>query len=143
MSFGTWTLVVALSVAVCALPEAAHTHDHGGGAEASTGIEIAPVLAAALEETQGKHASMVVVTFAPGAVSDPHRHPGTVLVYVLEGEVESALDDGEPKTYKAGEGWSEHRGALHRVARNRGDKPAKILAVLLHDPDDELQLPAE
>ena len=135
-----WALALGLAIGV---PGGLSAHDHGGGAPANAGVTIDPVLGAKLDETAGKHASMVVVTLAPGAASDPHRHPGSVLVYVLEGEVESALDDGEPQTYKAGEGWSEHVGALHRVSRNRTDKPAKLLAVLLHDEGDPLQLPPE
>ncbi len=79
----------------------------------------------------------------PGGSTDPHRHPGTVLVYVLEGEVESAVDDGEAQTFKAGESWIESPGALHRVSRNTSEKVAKLLAVLIHSEGDGLVLPKE
>lgn len=118
---------------------AAMGHDGEDGA----GTAVEPVISAELSETAGKHATMVTVTVEPGAHFDPHRHPGTVLVYVLEGEIESALDDEAPKTFKAGEAWTEYAGALHRVTRNGSERTAKILAVLLHDKDAPLQLPAK
>ncbi|NNL84578.1 MAG: cupin domain-containing protein [Myxococcales bacterium] len=111
--------------------------------EENAGVTIEPVLATVLAETADKHATVVRVVLEPGAVSAPHRHPGTVLVYVLQGEVVSALDDGEPQTFKAGEAWKEHPGALHRVAKNTTHEVAKLLAVLVHDEGAELQTLAE
>ncbi len=53
------------------------------------------------------------------------------------------LDDEAPKTFRAGEAWTEHVGALHRVTQNNSEATAKILAVLVHDKNAALQLPAE
>lgn len=130
-----WGLGVALALLFG--PASAEHH------EMSEPIEITPLLSADLDELAGKRASVVKVTFQPGAASPPHRHPGTVIVYVLEGEIRSALNDETAVLYKAGESWSEPVGAVHRVAVNASDKPAVLLAVLLHDADDELQRPAE
>lgn len=118
---------------------APRAHDADDAAQ----VDVAAVLSTALPDAGGRHASVVVVTFEPGAESPPHRHPGSVLVYVLAGEVESGLDGEPAKTYRAGEGWTEHPGALHRVAKNTGSGPAKLLAVLIHDEGDALQLPAD
>ncbi len=114
---------------------------HGTHGEAGTNVE--PVLSTELLETDGKHVTAVVVTVEPGAHFDPHRHPGTVLVYVLEGEIESALDEEDPITFTAGQAWSEPVGVLHRVTKNSSDERARLLAVLVHDKDASLQLPAE
>jgi quercetin dioxygenase-like cupin family protein len=80
--------------------QAGFAHSDG---EPSTGIAVSPILATTLEETEDRHASLALATLQPSAVSAPHRHPGTVIVYVLEGEVESALDDEAPQTFVAGQ----------------------------------------
>jgi len=131
-----------LAIAVIAMGvfgSTAMSHDD----EPATGTHIEPVISAELRDADGKYATVVTVTMEPGASFVPHRHPGTVLVYVLEGEVESALDDEAAKVFKAGEAWTEYAGAIHRVTRNPATDNAKILAVLLHDKDAPLQLPAE
>src|SRR4051794_23587033 len=72
------------------------------------------------EKIDGKDASatMVEVTIAPGKAGFPHHHPGTALVYVIEGQYELGVDDQPTKIYKAGETFQEPSGALHRVSRN-------------------------
>lgn len=66
---------------------------------------------------------------APGQVGRPHRHPGFVLVYVLEGAVVAKISGGEEKTYTAGQMFYEHPGATHEVSRNASKtKPARFLA---------------
>lgn len=127
--------LIAMWIPALLLAAVGNTH----APEENTGVAIEPVLATVLAETADKHATIVRVVLEPGAVSAPHRHPGTVLVYVLQGEVESALDEAEPETFKAGEAWTEHPGALHRVARNTTHEVAKLLAVLIHDEGAELQ----
>ncbi len=91
-----------------------------------------------IEKLDGKDASATVriVTFEPGQKDSPHRHAGPLFGYVLEGEYEHALNDDPVKTYKAGETFYEPSGALHRVARNPGDKTrTRLLAVILHPRD--------
>ena len=48
-----------------------------------------------VEKVDGKEAkaTAVEVTLEPGQASAPHRHPGPVLGYVIEGEYEWAIDD--------------------------------------------------
>ena len=68
---------------------------------------------------------------APGQVGKPHRHPGFVLVYVLEGEVVAKISGGPEKTYKAGEMFYEYPGSTHEVSRNASaTKPARFLAFI-------------
>jgi len=61
----------------------------------------------------------------------------------MSGEIVSAVGDEQPRLYRAGESWYEDPGARHTVTRNASkDKPAKLLAVFVTDPDDrELVLP--
>ena len=71
------------------------------------GRESVKVLSAAdvIEKLDGKEARVttVEVTFGPEVAGKPHRHPGPIFGYVLEGEFELGLDDEPVKTLKAGE----------------------------------------
>jgi quercetin dioxygenase-like cupin family protein len=73
-----------------------------------------------IEKLDGKEARVttVEVTFGPEVAGKPHRHPGPIFGYVLEGEFELGLDDQPVQTLKAGETFYEATGALHRVSRN-------------------------
>ena len=87
------------------------------------------------EEILGEPATATTfeVTFAPGAAGAPHRHPGPIFGYVLEGDFEFAVGDAPVRTLKAGETFYEPATALHRVSRNPVDKSdTRVLAVLIH-----------
>lgn len=114
--------------------------DHG--AETVTKLSERDVI----EKLDGKAARVttVEVTFGPGVAGRPHRHPGPIFGYVLEGEFELALDDQPVKLLKAGDTFYEPGGALHRVSRNPSAKAkTRVLAVILHPRDaKELVSPA-
>ena len=86
----------------------------------------------------------VEVTFEPGASGRPHRHPGPIFGYVLEGEFELGLDDQPVQILKTGETFYEPTGALHRVSRNpSASTKTRVLAVILHARDaKEIVIPA-
>jgi quercetin dioxygenase-like cupin family protein len=88
-----------------------------------------------LPNVPGKSVTAVVVTFPPGAKSPPHHHAGSVLVYVLSGEVRSENSaTGPAKVYKAGETFFEPAGSAHLVSENvSATEPATILAVFIAD----------
>jgi quercetin dioxygenase-like cupin family protein len=91
-----------------------------------------------VEKLDGKDARVTVVelNLAPGEAGSPHRHPGPVFGYVLEGEYEIGLNDQPAQTLKAGETFYEPTGGLHRVSRNpSATNRARVLAVLLHPRD--------
>ena len=89
------------------------------------------------EKLDGKDAKVTVVevTLEPGQQSVPHRHPGPVFGYVLEGEYEHAINDEPAKVLKAGETFYEPSGCLHRVSRNPGKVTTRMLATILHARD--------
>jgi quercetin dioxygenase-like cupin family protein len=97
------------------------------------------------EKLDGKkvRATTVEVTLEPGQASAPHRHPGPVFGYVIEGEYEWAIDNVPTKRLKAGDTFYEPTGCLHRVSRNPAAKGrTRVLAVVLHPHDaKELVLP--
>jgi quercetin dioxygenase-like cupin family protein len=90
------------------------------------------------EKLDGKEAraTVVEVTLDPGQEGAPHRHPGPVFGYVLEGEYEHAINDDPAKILKTGETFYEPTGVLHRVSKNPSAKTkTRILAVILHSRD--------
>src|SRR5439155_6695433 len=93
------------------------------------------------EKIDGKDAKATTVelTMEPGQSSAPHRHPGPVFGYVIEGEYEWAIDDKPAKTLRAGETFYEPTGCVHRVSKNPGKTKTRLLAVVLH-PYDAKQL---
>ncbi len=97
------------------------------------------------EKVDGKKtkATTVEVTLEPGQAGIPHRHPGPVFGYVLEGEYEWAIDDQAAKTLKVGDTFYEPTNCLHRVSKNPSEKTkTRVLAVLLLPQDaKELSIP--
>lgn len=130
----TRTFLVAL--VLCGLALAAHDAPEQGKPKVTTLSEkdIA-------EKLDGKKAKVttVEVTLEPGQAGAPHRHPGPVFGYVIEGAYEWAIDDQAAKTLKAGDTFYEPTGCLHRVSKNPGKARTRVLAVLLH-PQDAKQI---
>lgn len=96
---------------------------------------VAPAYAYPIANVPGKSITSLIVTYPPGGTTPSHRHGRAfVVAYVLEGAVRSKVDNGEVRTYKAGESWTEKPGAVHAVSENASStETAKILAVLIHD----------
>ena len=90
-----------------------------------------------VEKLDGKEtkATVVEVTLEPGQAGEPHRHPGPVIGYILEGEYEWAIDDQPARVLRAGETFYEPGGCLHRVSKNPGKVKTRVLAWVLHPRD--------
>jgi quercetin dioxygenase-like cupin family protein len=103
--------------------------------KAEAGGRAGPVFSEALPNVPGKRLTAVVVDYAPGGVSAPHRHAGSVFVYVLAGAVRAKVsDDGPVTVYKAGQTFFEPPGSHHLVSENASaTEPARILAVFVAD----------
>jgi quercetin dioxygenase-like cupin family protein len=128
------TILVAGCAAV-AFAVAGPAASHYGQAET-----VAPKFDQVIPNIPGKSLIVVEVDYAPGAASPPHTHAKSAFIYayVLSGEIESKVNDGDTRIYKAGESWSEPPNASHKVSRNASKtKPAKLLAVFVVDTDDK------
>ena len=100
---------------------------------------VTPKFAQAIGNIPGKTMRVVEVDYAPGAASVAHTHAPSAFVYayVLSGEVESKVNDGDIRRYKAGDSWFEAPGAIHAVSRNASKTaPAKLLAVFVVDSSE-------
>lgn len=105
--------------------------DHDGPAKSRGGMLSEKVIA---EKIDGKESKVVTLelTLAPGQTGSPHRHPGPVFGYILEGEYEWAINDEPAKTLKVGDTFYEPTMSLHRVSRNPSEKnKTRFLAVML------------
>src|SRR5579884_1457220 len=105
--FGWLALGVVLGMAGYALAQ--HAAKDGSG-----GLTTKVLLEQALpEKIDGKEAKITLLELerAPGSAGAPHRHPGPVVVYVVEGELESQVGDGPVKVYRKGETFYEPAGA--------------------------------
>ena len=81
-----------------------------------------------LPDVPGKEGMIETVDFAPGEVSQPHRHNADLFVYVLEGSVITQVKGGISQTVRAGEVFYESPTDLHIVSRNASEtQPAKLL----------------
>jgi quercetin dioxygenase-like cupin family protein len=81
-----------------------------------------------LADVSGKEGMVETVDFAPGEVSQPHRHNADLFVYVLEGTIVTQVKGGSPQTLHAGAVFYESPTDVHIVSRNASEtQPAKLL----------------
>jgi len=124
-----------LATAYAALAIAAATP-----AAAQVGQKVTPHFEQTISNIPGKSLIAVVVDYAPGGSSPAHSHAKSAFIfaYVLAGEIESQVNDGAKRVYRAGESFYETPGSLHAVSRNAStSEPAKLLAVFVVDSDDK------
>ncbi|MBZ0168256.1 Cupin domain protein [Candidatus Methylomirabilis lanthanidiphila] len=76
---------------------------------------------------QGKEAILVLVEFAPGAVTASHYHSGEELAYLLEGTVSMEAQGKSPITFKPGDTFHLAPKQVHRVKNLSATTPAKAL----------------
>jgi quercetin dioxygenase-like cupin family protein len=83
---------------------------------------------------KNKEVQMEIVTFSPGSVSSPHRHPCPTFGYLLQGELESVFE-GVRHIYKTGDSFYEKPNGLHSLTRNNSkSEPARLLVFFINDP---------
>jgi quercetin dioxygenase-like cupin family protein len=127
--------ILTATCAALAIALAGPVAAHEGHAETVT-----PKFDQAIPNIPGKSLIVIEVDYAPGAASVPHTHAKSAFIYayVLSGEIESKVNDGATRIFKAGESWSEPPNATHSVSRNPSrTSPARLLAVFVVDTDDK------
>lgn len=127
-------LLTAAAGILAALPTIASAHDPAAPLETTEQI-----FERDLPNVPGKKFIALEVLYPPGGASPAHTHPASsfIYAYVLSGTIVSAVDEEEPRAYRAGEGWYEIPGAHHRVSRNASKtEPAKLLAIFVLASDE-------
>ena len=127
-ALGVAAVVTAIGVFGGPRADEPKTHDHPRE-------KISPAFKTAIANAKGMTMTGVIVDYKPGGVTPPHRHGDAFIVaYVLSGSVRSQVDNGEVKTFRVGESWTEDPGAHHRVSENASKtEPAKVLAIFVAD----------
>ena len=93
-----------------------------------------------VESKRPRVATVLEVTLDPMSGSPPHRHPGPVCGYVLEGTFEFQIEGKEKRFLKTGDTFYEPEMILHQVGRNPSSKnKTRVLATIIH-PTDAKQL---
>src|SRR3954466_3804964 len=126
--------IITATCAALAFSMAGPVYAHDGEAQTIT-----KNFEAAIPNIPGKSLLAVEVDYAPGAASPSHTHAKSAFIYayVISGAIESKVNDGETRIYRAGESWSEPPGAIHSISRNASKtEPAKLLAVFVLDTND-------
>jgi quercetin dioxygenase-like cupin family protein len=119
-------VAIVLSLALSATVAAA-------GANAGTG-KATTLMVKELPDFPGKDGMVEIVEFAPGEVSQPHRHNADLFVYVLSGIIVTQVEGEEPKSLKAGDVFYESPTDVHVVSRNASaSEPAKLLVFYVKD----------
>ena len=102
----------------------------------SPGVAVRVLRSDELEGLDGKTprtATMLEVTLDPLAGSPPHRHPGPISGYVLEGSFEFQVEGKPKRILKAGDTFFEPEMILHLVGRNPdAEKRTRVLATMIH-----------
>ena len=81
------------------------------------------------EQTAGSKLTFGEVVLLPGKGHDRHNHPTSEeILYVLSGEGEQMLDDGEPFPVKPGDTIYVPTAVYH-ATRNTGWEPLRLLAL--------------
>jgi quercetin dioxygenase-like cupin family protein len=119
--------------------QGAATHVHsapGTGAVARPGTTVRVVSCEKLPNVPGKSVTTALVDFPPGALSPPHRHPGSVTAFVTKGTIRSQLAGGPVQIFGPGGTWFEPPGTLHMLTENPSvTDPAQLLAIFVANDD--------
>lgn len=89
-----------------------------------------------LANAPGKSIRSALVDFPPHAFTPQHRHPGSVLSFILKGQVRSQLNGESPSILSVGETLFEPPGTIHLFAENPSlTDPAQLLSIFVTDGD--------
>jgi quercetin dioxygenase-like cupin family protein len=93
-----------------------------------------------LDFPAGYNTVTAIAEVPAGGAAGRHTHPGMETGYVLEGELELAIDGKESVKIKAGESYQIPEGAVHDA--KAGEKPFKVLGVYIVKAGEPLAKPA-
>lgn len=114
------------------------------GTLAAQQARVTPLMSKDLTGISGKEGLMIVVDYAPGAMSAPHRHNAYTFVYVLEGSVVMQVKGGKQVLLGPGQTFYESPEDIHMVSRNASKtKPAKFLVFFVKDKGAPSLMPVQ
>lgn len=113
-----------------------------GASAAEPTAQVKVLMTKPLPNLPGKEATMLLVTYPPGAKDPVHRHNANAFVYVLEGSVVMGMKGSRPVTLHPGQTFYEDPKGIHQVGRNASNTvPAKFVVVLVKDKGSPVLVP--
>ena len=85
----------------------------------------------------GAEVKTITIDLPPGDPgAPPHRHPGPIFAYLIEGEILFELEGEPERVVRAGETFWEPGGDVihYQDGNNRDDVPVRFLVTMLCDP---------
>jgi quercetin dioxygenase-like cupin family protein len=125
--------VLAASTTICILAIAP-------AGDAQVGLERKIVLQQDLK-MPGYETVVAEVTLAVGGREGRHTHPGTLIGYLLQGELTLEVEGQPTRVFKAGEAALIPAGVVHE-GRNTGSVPTKVIATFIVEKGKPLSTPA-
>jgi quercetin dioxygenase-like cupin family protein len=128
------SLLLTASAAAFCLVGASPGFGDDGKTKDATVVPPGVIFSSLLPDIPGKRLVAVALEFDPKSErhSMPHRHPGSVYVYVTKGAMKLGIDGQPVQLVHAGESFFEPPGALHTVAESASPtEPASAIAVLI------------
>jgi quercetin dioxygenase-like cupin family protein len=81
-------------------------------------------------------ATLTELYVEPGKHGTPHKHPGFVLGYVIEGEYRFQISGEPERILRAGDTFYEPPGVTHLISESASaSKPARVLAIVIADSE--------
>jgi|SRR5581483_2887116 len=120
------TAACAVAASMALADDATSTHEHTPGP--------GTLFSTPLADVPGKHLVVVALEWDPksGQHSTPHRHPGSVYVYVTKGAARLGIEGQPVRVVHAGESFFEPMGAVHTVAESASaTEPVSAIAVMI------------
>ena len=112
----------------------------GSAIAADEGPKVTFLFDHAIPNVPGKSMKGILVEYGPGVASVGHTHPRSAFIYatVLEGAIQTSVNDGPPVIYRAGQNFPEMPGDRHTLDENASKtEPAKLLAVFVVNTDEK------
>jgi quercetin dioxygenase-like cupin family protein len=97
-----------------------------------------------LADIHGKEVQILTVEYPPGGHDPIHRHNAHGFIYMLEGSIVMAVNNGQPVTLTAGQTFYEGPNDVHTIGRNASKTtPARFLVFLLKEKDAPVLIPVK
>lgn len=131
-------LAVLIGVSVpCTQAQTDASRPHAGHSAGSEGTSQEPsnvLFRAPLQDVPGKQLVVVGLEFQPKGKqpSTPHRHPGSVYVYVTRGTARLGIEGQPVQEVRTGQSFFEPPGVLHTVAESASEtESVAAIAVMI------------
>ena len=106
------------------------------------------LVSSALSQFDGKQITVFTGQFAPSAATPQHKHPGTELLYVLEGHGEMHISGQDSRVLSPGsavlvqpEPGQDY--VIHQAVNGSESKQMKTLVIVIHDVNTPPALPVD